>query len=404
MSDDVLILGAGPAGSTLAWRLARAGLRVRIADRADFPRSKPCGEFLSPACAGHLRELGFDDPCAQLGATPVRSMCLGGFGVTATGRFRHLPGRPDASAPGFGIRRSVLDERLLRAAEAAGARFTPRTEFLALLRDGNGRVAGAAVQNGATTTRLPARFVVGADGLHSRVARSMGVHRRVAWLDQFALTTHYATAEPHDDADVHLLPSGFAATTGVGEGIFSFNLVLPRTRFRGRTTGDWDAFVQAHVAGSERIAARLAAARRCGPWRGCGPFGHRTTTVWQPGVALVGDAAGYVDPMTGEGIYYALFGARALAGAVIAALADPDAEADALAGYAAARRRELGPRMRAASLLQRALRHPFVVRSGLRALERWPALCDLVVTLTGDTIHPRELWRPSFWRDFRRAL
>jgi glycine/D-amino acid oxidase-like deaminating enzyme len=96
-------------------------------------------------------------------------------------------------------------------------------------------------------------------------------------------------------------------------------------------------------------------------------------------------------------------GAHALATALVHATANPAAADAALRGYAAARAREVGPRLFASRRLQRAIRRLWLVRSFLRALGRWPALGDLVVTLTGDTVHPRELWRPSFWRAFAEA-
>ncbi|MGB3970247.1 MAG: FAD-dependent oxidoreductase, partial [Planctomycetota bacterium] len=113
MQPDVLVIGAGPAGSTLAWRLARAGFAVTIADRAVFPRDKPCGEFLSPECAPCLAELGLHDLPGQLGAVPVPGMRLSGFGCTAHGRFRQLPDRAGHGRCGFGLRRVVLDDALL---------------------------------------------------------------------------------------------------------------------------------------------------------------------------------------------------------------------------------------------------------------------------------------------------
>lgn len=204
-------------------------------------------------------------------------------------------------------------------------------------------------------------------------------------------------------AEVHLLPGGFFAATTVDEGLFSVNLIVPRKTLHRREAGDWDAFVASHFAAAPGMAARLQHAERLERWRGIGPLAHTTTAQAFPGCALVGDAGGYVDPLTGEGIYFSLFGAKALGDALAAALATPAREQAALAGYVAARRREIAPRLWASTALQRALRHPWLVRAFLRRAAKWPALADLVVTLTGDSIHPRDLWRPSFWRWFRRA-
>lgn len=399
---DALILGAGPAGSAVAIELARQGHAVTIVDKKAFPRAKPCGEFLSPECAPYLAALGEADLLTRAGAWQVDGMRLSAADAATSGRFRAL-GRDDARR-GFGIRRDVFDHALVRAAERRGASFLPRHEFLELLRDDAGRVVGAAVRDPAGARReLRARMVVGADGVHSRVARDLGVQRPVPWLQQFALTAHFAGVPPQSAASVRLFPRGFFAATTVDAGLFSVNVVLPKAELRAEARGDYDALLRRKLAGDDRLLDLLAGAQRVTPWRGIGPFAHDVARPTAPGAILVGDAAGYVDPLTGEGIYFALFGARAAAEAVAAALQQPADEPAAFAGYAAARRRELGPRLNASRLLQRGLRHPWLVRTAVRTMARWPSLADLVVTLSGDTIHPRDLWRPSFWRAFRAS-
>ncbi len=401
---DVLVIGAGPAGAATALQLARAGFVVTLADKKAWPRSKPCGEFFSPECVPYVSALGLGDLFTRLHAARVRGMRLSTAGARTAGRFRRLPDRGHHGDTGFGLRREVFDHELVRAAGAAGATLLPAHEFAALVRDDGGAVSGAVLRDpdGALRT-VRARHVVGADGVHSRVAREFGVQRRVGWLDQIALVAHYRGVAAQSHADVHLLRGGFFASTTVDDGFYSVNLVLPRAQLRERGDGGWDAFVARHLADAPHLLERLQRAERVSPWRGCGPFAFTTTAQAAPGVALVGDAAGYVDPATGEGIYFALFGARALGDALERALHRPTAAALELAGYCRARRRELSPRLRLAKWLQRGLRHPWLVRTAVTALRRWPHLADLAVTLTGDTVHPRDLWRPSFWRAFRAA-
>lgn len=402
MRCDVLVLGAGPAGSALAAELARDGFRVRLADRKAFPRDKPCGEFLSPQCAPYLAALGLQQPLSDLGPRLVRGMHLHGYGSAALGRFRALGPHAVSAGAGFGVRRGRFDELLRDAAERAGAEWLPRHEFTALLRDDTGRIVGATLRDATgAVTDCHARWVVGADGVHSRVARALGVQRPTPWLDQFALVSHFAGVQPQPCAEVHLFPGGFFAATTVDDGVFSTNLIVPRRTLRDRGTADWDGFVASHFDRAPGFGERLAGARRLSPWRGIGPLAFTTRRQVFEGAALVGDACGYVDPLTGEGIYFALFGARALAAALREALHAPARAPAALAGYERQRRREVGPRLWAAAALQRALRHPWLVRTFLRTAARWPAVADLVVTLTGDAVHPRDLLRPSFWREFR---
>jgi flavin-dependent dehydrogenase len=399
---DVLVLGAGPAGSALAWHLANAGHDVVLADKKTFPRPKPCGEFLSPACGPYLAELGVADELAQGGMAIVSGMTLHGFGRRAPGSFRAL--QQDHGRHGFGLRREVLDLSLLQAARQQGVRWLPRHEFAALLCSDDGAVRGALLGT-PDRGRMPvrARFVVGADGVRSPVARALGVQRPLPWLDRFALTTHYQGVLEQPRAEVHFVPGGYFAATTVDQGLFGLNLLVDRAALRDRTGADWDAFVAERLQHAPVLAARLAAATRVAPWRGIGPLAFTTRRQAGRGVALCGDACGYVDPLTGEGVYFALWGARALAATVTAALARPRGADALLRDYERQRAREIGPRLWLSKLLQHGLRHPFVVRSCLSLLAARADLADLVVTLTGDSVHPRDLLRPSFWRAFRGA-
>lgn len=404
MSPDVLVLGAGPAGASVATHLARAGHSVVIADKKDFPRQKPCGEFLSPECVPYLEELGVADAVRDLAPWQVHGMAMHAAGHRALGRFRRVGTRGAHALAGMGIRREVFDHVLLRGAVAAGAQWLPRHEFVELLRGPDGRVTGAKLRTGnGEPFEVRAKWVVGADGVNSGVARDMGVRKPIPWLDRFALAAHFEGVAPEMHAEAHLFPGGFLAATTVDRSIYSVNLVVPRSHLRQRQSANWDEFVDGYLDHAPSMKQRLASARRISPWRGIGPMASTTTRQWQPGTALVGDACGYVDPLTGEGIYFALVGGRALGAAMAAALATPRAEASAMADYVAARRREIQPRLQGSLVLQRLLRRPMLVKSFFSGAARWQGLADLVVTLTGDTIHPRDLVRPSFWRAFRAA-
>ena len=403
MRTDVLVIGAGPAGSALARQLGSAGIAVAIADKKRFPRDKPCGEFFSPQCQPLLASLGLGELLNDLDAHRVTGMRLHAGAARATGNFRRLNGST-APATGFGVRRSKFDAALLRAAQRTGARLLERHAFDGLLRNSDGRVEGALLRTpDGARSECRARYVIGADGVHSRVAQAMAVQRRIDWLDQFALVAHFDDVEPLPTAEVHLLRGGFFAATTTDAGQFGVNLVLPRRALRQRGQQSWHEFAMQHCAAAPHFAERLRTGHRITPWRGTGPFAFRTTTQTMPGAALVGDAAGYVDPLTGEGIYFALFGANALGTALREALDAPAHEAAAMANYRRERRRELGARLCSNKALQRGLRSPWIVRRFLGALRRWPSTADLIVTLSGDTVHPRDIWRPGFWRAFRRA-
>lgn len=166
------MVGAGPAGSSLAWRLASAGLVVDLLDARAFPRSKPCGDALSPGATPLLREMGVVEKLERAGAAHLIGWRIRtARGVWFTGMFR---GDSAAPAWGFAVERAVLDDLLLRTATASGVRFHPRRRLFGLLwRDG--RVVGARARAPrGREERFHARLVVGADGLRSRVVRLLG--------------------------------------------------------------------------------------------------------------------------------------------------------------------------------------------------------------------------------------
>jgi flavin-dependent dehydrogenase len=135
-------------------------------------------------------------------------------------------------------------------------------------------------------------------------------------------------------------------------------------------------------------------------WRGIGPLAYTTRAQTFPGLALVGDACGYVDPVTGEGVFYALRGAELLAESLTRALEAGRQDRASLMSYRRARTREFAPRRALALTLQRGLRHPALVRAGLARLEAHPRWMDLLIAVAGDYVPLRELARPSVWWHF----
>ncbi|HMQ21619.1 MAG TPA: NAD(P)/FAD-dependent oxidoreductase, partial [Planctomycetota bacterium] len=359
---DVVIAGAGPAGAGLALRLAGQGYSVALVDKARFPREKPCGEFLSPPCVPMLAELGID--VFALGAASgheVRGMRLAVGDHSAVGRYASIGRAHAPQIGGIGVRREVLDAELV-----ALARRHPDILVLEehgvrdLIRDADGRVRGLLLDEPDGSQRpLRAAVTVGADGLRSRVARSLGVQRPIPWLQRFALVTRFRGVEAQDFGELHFFDRGYFAAVDVDSGLFSLNLIVDAAALpKGRD--EVERFFESRLDLVPRLRERLRCAERAAPLRAYGPLGVRTVRQVMPGVALVGDACGYVDPMTGEGIYLALRGAELLAGAIHERFVSGD-EARAWRTYDRARKREIAPKLAMSRLLQRAIRRPRLV-------------------------------------------
>lgn len=401
---DVLIAGAGPAGAHTALRLARAGWRVGLLDMRKFPRKKACGEFLSPACVPMLADLGLLDGLLAAGARRVSGMQLYAPRTSAHGHFVTIgPYRPAGRGQlgfGLGIRREVLDEQAVRAAERqSGITCLLGWRVHYATQDAAGRVDGLSVTNPeGKRVQLTARFVVAADGPRSRVAGSLAWTSKWRGQERFALIARFHGVDPTTEAHVQVLESGdYFAACPIDSGIFTANLVVDREALRGGNQSLEELFEE-RLNRAPALQAKLAYAELVEPIAACGPLRTSTRRTSGPGVALVGDACGFIDPFTGEGMFFAMRGAELLAEEVDALLSGKRSERSALRRYEQARRREFGPRYGLAKLLQRGLRRRGVADRVVGMLGRWPKLCDLVLGLTGDYVPPSGLLSPLVWR------
>jgi menaquinone-9 beta-reductase len=300
MDADVVVIGGGPSGAALGMLLQRVGLRAIVLDRATFPRDKPCGEGLMPSGAAVLRELGVD--LASEGFPSVRGV-----------RYRRVGGGTAFAAfrrPGFGVRRLRLDALL---AERAGVRCGVAATGLRSLP------TGVAVETSSGTLR--ARAVVGADGLRSRVSAWMGwelpprSRRRHALVGHWQIPSHgrdEITVTLLGDVEVYVAPCGASELLAAVLG--------PRGRLRLPRSTVRDSYREIVTRAHPELQQSEPSDR---VW-GAGPFWTAPATVAAGRVFLAGDAAGFLDPLTGEAMAAGLAQARALAGFLAG---DPDTAA-----------------------------------------------------------------------------
>lgn len=396
----MVVVGGGPAGAHTALRLLRAGRSVVVLDKARFPRVKPCGEFLAPECLPLLDDLGLLD-AARRDGHPIEALQLFGYARTAVADLSRLTDFGQGPAQGLAVRRERLDTTALDAVRNAGGDVREGWSLLRLTRNvgaaESDRVDGVVARRpDGEEERVTARFVVGADGLRGRVVRELGGVDHVRWLDRVALWARVRDRGLERTARVHLAPAAFCAVAPVGDGEATLNVVVDRATVPPRA--GLSELVRSRLAASDGLLDLVDAPRDDAAVRAIGPFAVRARRITAPGVALVGDACGYVDPMTGEGLYFAMRGAELLATALDGTFAGRATEHAALERYERARR-EFAHRRTMALLLQRALPRPRVARGVLSVLQRRPGLASLAAGMTGRAIEPRELLRPSLWRD-----
>ena len=393
--SDVVVVGGGPAGACTAWALAQAGVAVTIVDRAHFPRDKPCAEYLSPQASRILHAMGVLDAVEHAGGAALAGMIVRApSGARILGEFAAAHGFRGFRDRGLALRRRVLDMILLDRARQSGAKVIEGARVSDIERDSHGRVIGVLTDRGAHH----ARIVVGADGLRSVVARRLGLARSRSWPRRVAFVTHYAgVADVGPHGEMHVERDGYLGLADVGSGVTNVALVVPASRARS-AGGDRNGFLERWIASRPALAPRFVRARREGEVRATGPFASHAKRAWAPGAALVGDAAEFFDPFTGEGIYAALRGGELLAPHLVDALAaHTDRFADAvLARYESTRRREFAGKWRVEKLVGCAVASPLLMNHAARVLSRRRDLADLLVGVTGDFVPPREVLRPAY--------
>lgn len=390
---EVIVVGGGPAGSATAWTLAKNGVDTLIVDRARFPRSKACAEYLSPQATRILHDMGALDALAGAPMATLAGMRVHARdGVTFEGRFAGSHGFRGFSDRGLAIRRELLDAALLERARAAGAAVLEGAKVQDVLLDDRGRAGGVRVRHGDTIVEIRARIVVGADGLRSVVARRLGLARRLRWPSRFAFVSHFTGITGIGDCgEMHVFDDGYCGLADVGAGITNVAVVVSDARARN-AAGDAEAFFARWLAAHPTLAARFACAERVSPMLATGPFGTRARSAWAPGAALVGDAADFYDPFTGEGIYAALRGGELLAPYLFESLhAEPHRAQEALAAYDRCRHHEFGGKWQVERLIALAVSNPSLLGRVARRLRDRRDLADLLVGVTGDFVPAREV-------------
>jgi len=392
---QVIVVGAGPAGSSTAWHLARRGIDVLVLDRARFPRDKPCAEYLSPEASRLLDTMGALGTCEGAGAAQLTGMTVRApNGAVLRGDFAAAHGFRGFRDRGLALRRTVLDGILLERATTAGASVAEEERVTGLVRNARGAVVGVEVLDArGQAAERGADIVVGADGLRSVVARRLGLARARRRPRRIAMIAHYrGVAEMGSYGEMHVERDGYVGLADVGGGLTNVAVVAPAARVK-RAAQAPAAFFDAWLAAHPHVGARLAGAERVDAVRATGPFAHHARRAWARGAALVGDAADFYDPFTGEGIYAALRGGELVAPHIAAALearSPRDADA-ALAAYDAERRRTFAGKWRVERLVALAVAVPALMNRAAATLGQRKDMADLFVGVAGDFVPPSEI-------------
>jgi geranylgeranyl reductase family protein len=376
---EVAVVGGGPGGATVALLLRRLGRHVVLFDEARFPRDKICGEALSPGAWRLLQAIGAADEIAAAGAYPVAGMRL----TAPDGR--SFAGRYDGGrTTGYAIRRERLDAILLRRAREAGVTVQEGARVTGLRRSAQGATCGVDVQQGGRVRPLRARLVIGADGRRSRVARSLGLLREAAWPRRFAVRGHWTGVTGLTAfGEMHVGRGGYCGLAPLGPDSANITFVLEQPEMRAAGQ-DLAGFYRETLRRWPQVRERLESASLITAPCAIGPLALESRAAWAPGVLLVGDAAGFLDPFTGEGVALALRGA-ALAAEVGHAWLQGTGD---LAAYGRLHHALAREKFRFNRMVQWLVAHPAAANLAARALSRLPRVADRLVGIAGDCLPP----------------
>ncbi|MEO7194549.1 MAG: geranylgeranyl reductase family protein [Pseudonocardiaceae bacterium] len=400
---DVIVVGAGPAGSTAAAYLARAGMDVLLLEKSAFPREKVCGDGLTPRGIKQLIDLGIDTS-AEAGWVHNKGLRVVGGTVTI-----ELPWPDLASFPPYGAvrQRRDFDEMLARHAEKAGARLHELSTVTEAITDQRtGRVTGVKGRRGPDKQPMQYRapLTLACDGVSARLALSLGMDKRPDRPMGVAVRRYYTSPRTDDDfleshveiwdrtsgRQPRLLP-GYGWIFGMGDGTSNVGLgILSTSPAYGKT--DYRALLRSWLDGTPlewgfregNALGRVAGAAL--------PMSFNRTPHYRGGLLLVGDAGGMVNPFNGEGIAYAMQSARLAAECTVQALARADGPAreHALRRYPATLREELGGYFRLGNGFSRLIGHPAVMRAGIRHALPRATLMRFVLKLLANLYDSRE--------------
>jgi flavin-dependent dehydrogenase len=375
---DVVVAGAGPAGALAACLLARAGARVALIDRSRFPRPKLCGDTLNPGAVALLRRHVDVAPLAAR-ATPIAGMLLSGPGPV------FVRGRYQDGVTGLGVTRDVLDAWLVDEATRAGAALIDETTVAGPELAADGRVAGVRLRHrSGSTSAVKAAITLGADGRRSRLGEACGLSRCAPSPRRWAIGAYFeGVTDLTTLGEMHVRDGHYLGVAPTADGRANACLVQPHAP----GTTEWrtpDQLLASRLRADPVLGARFARALASTKAAVLGPLAIDTRTPGCAGLLLIGDAAGFVDPMTGDGIRLALASAELATATVADVLAGRLAATAAYRRYARALAAEVG-RKRAFNRIMRSLvASPRAVAIAARTAAIWPGPLRAAIRYAGD--------------------
>ena len=365
--SKILIAGAGPAGSSLAIRLAQIGYDTTLVEREHFPRQKLCGEFISPECFAHFEKIGVLDEMLESGGDRILETRFYETGGKSVAVPTNWFGRGDFA---LSLSRAEMDNRLLERARSVGVNVLEGTTITGVeYRDGSVRSLNARSANGSSV-EIGADFFVDATGrarvLSKFVAKQDSKNHKSAKPSLVGFKTHLASADlPKGSCEIYSFAGGYAGLSHVEGDVSNLCFLIEAATLRS-IGSDPNDVVEHVVRRNRRADATLRQASPVRDWLAVAidSFGTRTPAP-TANLVTIGDAASFIDPFTGSGMVMAFESADVLAGILAADRGSFDTIAP---HYVSAYRKRFTSRLRICSALRRTAFMPRVATATVSLL------------------------------------
>ena len=382
MMTDVIIIGGGPSGCAAALGLNRLGYRVVLCDQAKFPRDKVCGEFISPAADPILKRLGVLDRIEALSPKRLKGVAISSYeGEEIVIDYPKMPGM-DARPTSLSVPRYELDASFLGQVKQVGVKVLEQhkvTEFLFA----DGRVNGVSgLDESKTSFTLKAPLVIDAGGRNAISLRKMGLKNKPAGNIKIAMAAHWQGAQIADDyCYMHVSHPGYTGISSVGRDRSNVVLVVNRQSMNGEKP---DKFYLDAVMRNGHRRKILQDAECIESVRTIESLAFTVKPVTCGGLLLVGDAMGFIDPFTGEGIYLSLRSSEIAVEVADKAFKKSDWSNDILMDYEMRRKQEFDKKFLLSRIFQKLIYNRFFCDRVVRTLRRKPELAETLVGVIGD--------------------